>query len=106
MERCQTLVPSMEIPTTTWFPSVTMGLFCHVSCSFSFRFTLDPIKSLPPAVVKTKSMGWGAPKVFHTDTILDQGPYQVDRLYYNRRTLCSSLLDSHNTAMAFNSKSS
>ena len=29
-ERCQSWVPSMEIPTKTWLPCVTGGLCCHV----------------------------------------------------------------------------
>ena len=65
-EHCQSLVPSMEIPTKTWLPCVTGGLCCYISCSLSFRFTLDPINSLPPGVCNTKSMGWGASKVFRT----------------------------------------
>ena len=98
----------MEMPTNTWLPCGTGGLCCHISCSFSFRFTPDPIKSLPPGVSNEKSMGWEAPNVFRTETILAHGQYHVDvdRPYCSRRTLCPSFLDSHNTAMAFNSKSS
>ena len=77
-ERCQSLVPSMEIPTKTWLPCVTGGLCYHISCSFSFRFTLDPIKSLPPGVCNKISMGWGAPKVVRTETIFAHGQYHVD----------------------------
>ena len=63
-ERCQSLVTSIKIPTNTWLPCVTGGLCCHISCSFSFGFTLDPIKSLPPRVSNEKSMGLRAPNVF------------------------------------------
>ena len=80
----------MEIPTKTCLPCVTGGLCCQISCSFSFKFTLDPIKLLPPGVCNEKSMGWGAPKVFRTETIFAHGQYHVDvdRLYCSRRTLC------------------
>ena len=79
----------MEIPTKTWLPCVTGGLCCHISCSFYVRFTLDPIKSLPLVVCNKNSMGWGAPKVFRTQTIFAHRQYHVDvdRLYYSRRTL-------------------
>ena len=85
---CQSLVPSIEIPTNTPFACVTGGLWCHRTCSFSFRFTRYTINSLPPRVCNTKSMGWGAPKVFHKETIVAHGQYEVDsgRLYC--RTLC------------------
>ena len=110
-EHCQSLVPSMEIPTTTWFPCVTGGGFLPHKLQLLLQIHPRPNQITTAGcihVCKTKSMGWGAPKVFRTDTIFDQGHYQVDvdRLYSSRRTHCPSFLDSHNTAMAFNSKSS
>ena len=65
---------SIAMPPPYNVPEGTLIVNClimlahnHVAedgCNCSFRFTPNPIKLLPPGVCNTKSMGWGAPKVF------------------------------------------
>ena len=105
-ERCQSLVPSMENPHQKLVTLCYRGVMLPHKLRLLLQIHPGPNQITTAGSMNTKSMGWGAAKVFRTETIFAHGQYQVhvDRLYCTRRTLCPSFLDSHNTTMACNSK--